>query len=52
MRPKFLHTNFLEFKVLFLLFVQVPSRETDKDPKKFWSQWNKDTKQVIFMLLL
>ena len=25
---------------------KVPSREVDKDPKKLWSHWNKETKQV------
>ena len=25
---------------------QVPSREVDKDAKKLWTHWNKDTKQV------
>ncbi len=25
---------------------QVPSREVDKDPKKFWTHWNRETKQV------
>uniref|UniRef100_K1QW67 Splicing factor 3A subunit 2 n=1 Tax=Magallana gigas TaxID=29159 RepID=K1QW67_MAGGI len=25
---------------------KVPSREVDKDPKKLWSHWNRETKQV------
>ena len=27
----------------------MPSREVDKDPKKFWSHWNLETKQVILV---
>ena len=26
--------------------LQVPSREVDKDSKKFWTHWNRETKQV------
>lgn len=25
---------------------QVPSREVDKEAKRFWTHWNKETKQV------
>jgi len=28
-------------------FAQVPSREVDKDSKKFWTHWNRETKQVV-----
>ena len=28
------------------MFFQVPSREIDKGEGKFWTHWNKDTKQV------
>lgn len=27
---------------------KVPSREVDKSDDRFWSVWNKDTKQVAF----
>ena len=29
-----------------VLAVQVPSREVDKDERRFWTHWNKETKQV------
>ena len=28
------------------LLLQVPSREVDKDGRRFWTHWNKETKQV------
>jgi len=32
--------------MVFKKHLQVPSREVDKDAKKFWSHWNLETKQV------
>ena len=29
------------------IFLQVPSREVDKSDGKFWSLWNKDTKEFF-----
>ena len=34
------------FTRVCVLPFQVPSREVDKDPKKLWTHWNKETKQV------
>jgi len=31
--------------------LQVPSREVDKDSKKFWTHWNKETKQVPYLVI-
>jgi len=31
-------------RVLFCF--QIPSREIDKNEQRFWTYWNKDTKQV------
>lgn len=33
--------------IVFVFFVQVPSREVDKSENKFWTHWNKDTKQFF-----
>lgn len=31
------------------MFFQVPSREIDKAETRFWTHWNRETKQVLFI---
>ena len=48
-RPLLSRFNFLTFSLLRSNFNhhQVPSREVDKSEQRFWSHWNKETKEFF-----
>lgn len=49
-RFSFIFHYFVFISVLIVIvFFQVPSREIDKAETRFWTHWNRETKQVPFV---